>query len=258
MINLQELNVNQKKQTEVPSSLISLPILLQVFAVFGVAFCLFQGHGDSAPTTKPIAEIQIFDRVTGRNPLREEVDDALREPTQESYRIIHCELEKSDDTLLQIQLARPQQWIQAQEIQPNKLFFIDLPEMGAVGYAMVSNITECPAPKSGSGALVTGLFRHLADETIDIHIAGEPKPIGCTPNHPFWSEDRQEFVRADSLLTGEQVRSKLHGITRITSITPRDGPETVYNIEVHGEHVYQVGSLGTLVHNSCLLAEILR
>jgi hypothetical protein len=26
---------------------------------------------------------------------------------------------------------------------------------------------------------------------------------------------------------------------------------TVYNIEVHGEHVYQVGELGLLVHNAC-------
>jgi hypothetical protein len=25
----------------------------------------------------------------------------------------------------------------------------------------------------------------------------------------------------------------------------------VYNIEVHGEHVYQVGELGVVVHNSC-------
>gem|GEM_PF-2430699 len=27
--------------------------------------------------------------------------------------------------------------------------------------------------------------------------------------------------------------------------------QPVYNIEVHGEHVYQVGELGVLVHNSC-------
>jgi predicted GIY-YIG superfamily endonuclease len=26
----------------------------------------------------------------------------------------------------------------------------------------------------------------------------------------------------------------------------------VYNIEVHGEHVYQVGELGVLVHNECV------
>lgn len=25
----------------------------------------------------------------------------------------------------------------------------------------------------------------------------------------------------------------------------------VYNIEIHGEHVYQVGQLGLLVHNAC-------
>jgi hypothetical protein len=27
--------------------------------------------------------------------------------------------------------------------------------------------------------------------------------------------------------------------------------QPVYNIEVHGEHVYQVGELGLVVHNVC-------
>lgn len=40
------------------------------------------------------------------------------------------------------------------------------------------------------------------------------------------------------------------GLTRVTSIVPRAGPERVYNMEVHGEHVYRVGLKGVLVHNS--------
>ncbi|QDT97678.1 hypothetical protein [Gimesia aquarii] len=40
------------------------------------------------------------------------------------------------------------------------------------------------------------------------------------------------------------------GLRQVVSINPRAGNETVYNLEVQGEHVYLVGSLGTLVHNN--------
>jgi hypothetical protein len=44
--------------------------------------------------------------------------------------------------------------------------------------------------------------------------------------------------------------------TVLTDITPRAGPETVYNFEVAGEHVYYVGSDGLLVHNAVYLGKI--
>jgi hypothetical protein len=33
--------------------------------------------------------------------------------------------------------------------------------------------------------------------------------------------------------------------------------QPVYNIEVHGEHVYQVGELGVVVHNTCETATLI-
>ncbi len=36
---------------------------------------------------------------------------------------------------------------------------------------------------------------------------------------------------------------------RVVSLLPRPGPEVVYNLEVHREHVYQVAEQGLLVHN---------
>ena len=36
----------------------------------------------------------------------------------------------------------------------------------------------------------------------------------------------------------------------IASLRVHNRPTTVYNLEVHGEHVYQVGELGLLVHNA--------
>jgi hypothetical protein len=74
------------------------------------------------------------------------------------------------------------------------------------------------------------------------------KPIGSTGNHPFWSEDRQEFVRADKLQPGERLKT-LQGITRVTNVVARGSPVPVYNIEVQVDHTYHVASVGVLVHN---------
>ena len=43
---------------------------------------------------------------------------------------------------------------------------------------------------------------------------------------------------------------KASGLVLSVSLSRVSKP--VYNIEVHGEHVYQVGELGVLVHNACI------
>jgi hypothetical protein len=122
-----------------------------------------------------------------------------------------------------------------------------------VGEARVVGIAPCPPvegdPASPAG-VITGLFRHESGEVVDVHITGLDEPIGTTANHPFWSEDAQAFVPASELGVGEQVRT-LAGLAHVTVVTARGPPEAVYNLEVHGEHVYQVTSLGVLVHNRC-------
>jgi hypothetical protein len=75
--------------------------------------------------------------------------------------------------------------------------------------------------------------------------------IGCTANHPFWSEDRQEFVEAGQLRPGERVRTRLDEIAHVVQVKPRPPTKWVYNLEVQGEHVYEVGPGGVLVHNAC-------
>ncbi|QGJ68591.1 Hypothetical protein PBC10988_2520 [Planctomycetales bacterium 10988] len=69
--------------------------------------------------------------------------------------------------------------------------------------------------------------------------------------HPFWSETQQAFIEAGQLQPGETVRTRAGSKTTIVSILPRPPTDKVYNLEVHGEHVYQVAELGILVHNTC-------
>ncbi len=124
-----------------------------------------------------------------------------------------------------------------------------MPEMSAVGLADVIAIEPCPEIQPGPGRLCTGTFQHTAGIVLDLKVASESKPIGVTPTHPFWSVSRGDWVAAGDLEIGETLKT-LNGTTVVESITRRPDPETVYNIEVEGDHVYRVGESGILVHNA--------
>ncbi len=89
------------------------------------------------------------------------------------------------------------------------------------------------------------------------YIAGESDAIGTTPNHPFWSHDKQKFIRADELTPGERLRKADGTLTTVTQITPRAGANTVYNLEIQLNHTYHVGKTGVLVHNGNTCPELL-
>ena len=133
---------------------------------------------------------------------------------------------------------------------PGGTIAIEVPECGISGEARVLAVRPCPPiqPTPPGYETVTALFRHASASTFDVSIEGEPAPIGSTGNHPFWSADRREFVRADTLRVGERVDT-VSGTARVTSITPRGPPEPVFNLQVHGQHVYRVVAGGVLVHN---------
>jgi guanyl-specific ribonuclease Sa len=122
--------------------------------------------------------------------------------------------------------------------------------MGTVGWAELLGVVEFDQFTSGKGNLVTGTFCHLAPETIDLVIE-DIDPIGCTPNHPFWSVDRQDYISAGELVLNERVLLYNGDTKRVINKLSRPGPEFVYNLEVFGEHVYHVTTEGVLVHNTC-------
>jgi hypothetical protein len=115
---------------------------------------------------------------------------------------------------------------------------------------MVLRLGPCPPIASGNGHIVTATFKHEPDGGLLTLTIGNDE-IGCTANHPFWSEDRQAFVEAGQLHVGERVRTRLDEVASVVSIKPRPPTAWVYNLEVQGEHVYEVGSNGILVHNWC-------
>jgi hypothetical protein len=149
---------------------------------------------------------------------------------------------------------------------------LDLPELGLSGPAWIVDLEPSPIIPAGPGQVVTATFKHASASVLDLVLASTPPAtlssqtalssspsapsisptdtIGVTANHPFWSVERAEFVQAGELRIGERLRTLAGDIQWVQQKLPRPGPEPVYNLEVHAEHVYYVGSSGVLAHNA--------
>ena len=159
-------------------------------------------------------------------------------------------------------LLRPMEWLDEEAAEVGETVYLSVPECGIDGDAEVLSIEPCPPVVNRPGArVVTGTWRHEAATVIDLRIEGLESPIGVTANHPIWSEDRKEFVRADELRVGEKLLSLNGDFPSIRSSAPRAGAHEVFNLEVQLSHVYQISHSGILVHNSGVCgdhSEILR
>ncbi len=145
-------------------------------------------------------------------------------------------------------LLRDCGWLEDHHAYVGGTVWLNMPEMGVESLAEVLAIEPCPPLEEGEGRLVTGTFRHTSGEVYDLKLESESKPIGVTATHPFWSVERGEWVSAIDLEIGETLAT-WDGTTVVESRTKREEPETVFNIEVEGDHVYRVGESGVLVHN---------
>ena len=143
---------------------------------------------------------------------------------------------------------------------------LNLPELEVSGLALVTAIDDCPPIAGGEGSVVTARF-----VTREVHVVASVDVLGAdgtvetitgTIIHPVWSVDRQEWVPLAELAAGEGLccDTESFGLGFPSSLPPKASglvlsislsrvSQPVYDIEVHGEHVYQVGELGLLVHN---------
>jgi hypothetical protein len=201
--------------------------------------------------TANIEDLRLFQRVMAHNP---QVSDEERaefiDPDPATWRFIKLVMNKADGGRLDIELARPLDWLEEYQAEVGGTIDLDMPEVGAEGEALLLAIESCAPLGLGSGSPITGRFVHTAGNGVDLQVTGLNKPIGTTTNHPFWSDDRSEFVPAGALRPHERLRADDGTPVRVISATPWASPRRVYNIEVAGEHVYYVSDQGILVHNT--------
>ncbi len=164
---------------------------------------------------------------------------------------MRLELDYGDGAGVEADLLRPVGWETAVE---GGVVWLEMPEMGAVGWARVRAVEPCPELEEGPGALITGWFRHRRGTVYELRVEGSEEALCITGAHPVWSGDREAWVAAIELEIGERL-SGLRGPVRLLSRALRSEPEPVYNIEVEGDHCYRVGEQGILVHNASAPAD---
>ncbi|MGL4460991.1 MAG: hypothetical protein ACRC1K_02480, partial [Planctomycetia bacterium] len=212
----------------------------------------------AALNTVPIEAVALGRRTLGENP---ELSDAERaafvDPDPATWRELRFRMTKADGGGLDVHLLRPLDWIASTGAAVGRTVHLDLAELGAAGPAECLSIGPCPAIEPGAGNVVTGLFRHHSvSNLLDLYVEGDPTPTGVTANHPYWSADREAFIPAGDLQIGERLQRADGTTAAVLRRTPRPD-EPVFNLEVHGEHVFRVGNCGILVHNQCPIDEIL-
>jgi len=199
---------------------------------------------------RPIETYDVCDRVLGENPLLTDEQRAAfgPEPDPATWKLLRVLAPKVDGGTAKVKMVQPPEWLAEQQPEVGKTVPISVPECGIEGMAEVLSIGPCPPVKPGKGAVVLATFEHEVSSTVDFYVTGLAEPIGCTGNHPYWSEERQDFVRADELKPGELL-SSFGPDAYVERIDVDANPKLVYNIEVQGEHVYRVTRGGLLVHN---------
>ena len=213
------------------------------------------GHGASTTATATatqclaIAKVPIGSRVLAINPRPEEFDDSFSEPVQSEWARVSFLIVRNDLSVVEAEFIRPRAWIESVGLVKGARIDLAVPELGIDGLAEVTAVRACPPIAEGEGRVVTGRFvtRDVAN-VVRITLATGTE-IRATDVHPVWSIDREDWVPAGKLEPGELVDT-LIGPVAVVTVEPLDRHPAVYNLEVHGEHVYRIAVDGVLVHNA--------
>ena len=219
---------------------------------------------DQSPGTakfKAIQDIRLGDRVhTGISdsqygvavgdpallPWWDQIDTQI---VPADWRQVSLQVENRDGNQVEVHLLRPLEWLDQHQAVIGSVLLIELAELGVEGPGAVQAIESCPEIESGEGRVVIGRFIHRRDGVLQMRVAGLEEPLGVTDTHHIYSVDRDEFIPAGELEVGDTLEL-VSGPTKILAIEHQTEAEEVYNLEVHGQHVFRVSTSGLLVHNT--------
>jgi hypothetical protein len=99
---------------------------------------------------------------------------------------------------------------------------------------------------------VIDLIRHSGAHTMVAVQLSNGKTIHATDQHPFWVENRREWVYAIDLRTGDILHSVTGDTMAVTGLTISTDNLTAYNLTIEGLHTFYVlaGNTPVLVHNA--------
>ena len=212
-----------------------------------------------APSTIAMAieAVPVGSRVTTRNPRRSDYDFSFPESDGDHWIRLSLEVRRLDGSVVDVELLRPDQWVGARELSVGMLLPMMSHELDVKGMARIVAIDNSPTLASGEGELVIGRFvTRQVGKTIRMTFSNGETLEG-TPIHPVWSPDDNDWRPMSNFAVGDIVLGR-DGMVSIESLEFHCDPVSVYNLEVRGEHVYEVTAAGVLVHNSneCLVTQI--
>ncbi len=124
-----------------------------------------------------------------------------------------------------------------------------LEELEIDGRGVVTSVGLADEAAEGEGNVVTGRFITYGVGNLVTLRLENGLIIEGTRQHPIWSVTRGAWVPLADLQSGELLDSST-GPLAVGSIILTTSPTNVYNIEVHGHHVYRIAGDGILVHNA--------
>ena len=183
--------------------------------------------------------------------------------TPETWQVGEFVITEDDGSVVEIEANRPKTWFEDYELkEKGDKAFIVIEEMGIADYAVLqemrfTHIDTRAFALNEEGKVdrpVITTYKRIANEISD-YTFSNGQIISCTPNHPFYSSDRQAYLPVGELTFGEVVQTSGDREIKFIGGKAREKGEHVYNFEVWREHNYYVGFEGSgeyvLVHNNC-------
>jgi hypothetical protein len=117
-------------------------------------------------------------------------------------------------------------------------------------------VESCSLTGSSSSCecrLVEHLFENITNHLMRLHFAGQE--LRTTDNHPFYVVGKNDWVEAQYLRRGDQLKTVSGGTVTLDEIDGIFGEFKVYNLDVQKNHNYYAA--GVLVHNCNIGSRIL-
>jgi hypothetical protein len=212
-----------------------------------------------APASVAIESIRVGDRVMSALSGGELGGETAVDPLRWRKLGLYAEILWDDGSVddVHVETLQPPQWVQehAAVTGARVPLPLDLTEMGLPEtlVAEVRSVEPCPAIAVGPGRVVLTTVNHLNRSVCELTVEssrGNVEKVRPTAAHKFYRASDEQWVAAIDLEVGDTLQGVDDTLT-IREVKRYPGVHRVYNMTVEGEHVYRVGSLGTLVHNTC-------
>ncbi|MEM7478573.1 MAG: polymorphic toxin-type HINT domain-containing protein [Planctomycetota bacterium] len=213
---------------------------------------------DSGEIHKPIELISVGDRVLTGAASDLNANTSV-EPTTWKKIVIDANWTWPDGTqdVFKIETLKGPEWLR--EYSATVGCYVPLPldllEMGCPDDLLgkIISIDDCPEIQSCAGHVVLTTVNHLNPHCRELVVrdsTGEIDRIRTTDLHRFWSISKDNWVQAFKLKQGNLLQGQYGEPISLVSNQRIEGVHTVFNLTVEHEHVYRVGTVNALVHNT--------